>query len=281
MRGRVAVLTDSTASLHPDDVKRSGVIVVPLAVVIGGQVFDDGSEATAADVATALRSRIPVTTSRPSPAAFLAAYERAGAEGAHAAVSIHLSAAISGTVESARVAARSSPIHVRAVDSRSLGMGLGYATMSAAAAAAAGGDLDSVVGAALSRAEAISAFFYVDTLEYLRRGGRIGAAQALIGSALAVKPLLRLTDGRIVPLEKVRTSSRALSRLEDLAVERAGTRRVDVAIHHLANVARAEQLAAGLRARLPHLEELRVSEVGAAVGAHVGPGMVAVVVAPR
>jgi DegV family protein with EDD domain len=277
----VAVVTDSTASLPQEVVQRYGIDVVPLSVVIGGQVFDDGSEATAADVATALRSWTPVSTSRPSPAAFLAAYEKAAANGAEAVISIHLSAAMSGTVDSASAAAKLAPLPVRAVDSLSLGMGLGYAAMTAASVAAEGADLDAVVAAAEERAGATSSLFYVDTLEFLRRGGRIGAAQALIGSALAVKPLLHLSDGRIAPLEKVRTSSRALSRLEDLAVERAGSGPVDGAVHHLASSARAEQLAARLRHRVPQLEELFVSEVGAVVGAHVGPGMVAVVMAPR
>jgi DegV family protein with EDD domain len=281
MSSRVAVITDSTASLPLDVLERFGIIVVPLSVVIGGQVFDDGSEATASDVAIALRSWTPVSTSRPSPAALLAAYEKAQADGAEAVVSIHLSAAMSGTFDSAVLAAKSAPLPVQAVDSRSLGMALGYSVVSAAAVAAEGADLDAVVDAAVRRARATSSLFYVDTLEYLRRGGRIGAAQALIGSALAVKPLLHVKDGKIAPLEKVRTSSRALSRLEDLAVERAGAGPVDAAVHHLASSVRAEQLAAGLRARLPHLEELSVSEVGAVVGAHVGPGMVAVVVAPR
>jgi DegV family protein with EDD domain len=281
MSSRVAVVTDSTASLPLDVLERFGIIVVPLSVVIGGQVFDDGSEATASDVATALRSWTPVSTSRPSPAALLAAYEKAQADGADAVVSIHLSAAMSGTFDSAVLAAKSAPLPVQAVDSRSLGMALGYSVVSAAAVAAESADLEAVVDAAVRRARATSSLFYVDTLEYLRRGGRIGAAQALIGSALAVKPLLHVKDGKIAPFEKVRTSSRALSRLEDLAVERAGAGPVDAAVHHLASSVRAEQLAAGLRARLPHLVELSVSEVGAVVGAHVGPGMVAVVVAPR
>jgi DegV family protein with EDD domain len=281
MSGRVAVVTDSTASLGSDVIERYGIVVVPLAVVIGGQVFDDVGGATAWDVTAALRSWTPVSTSRPAPAAFGAAYERALADGADAVVSIHLSGAMSGTIESARIAAKSAPLPVQAVDSRSLGMGLGYPVISAAWAAAVGADLDAVVDAARTRAAAASSLFYVDTLEYLRRGGRIGAAQALIGSALAVKPLLHLADGRISPLEKVRTASRALARLEDLAVERAGSGPLDAAVHHLASPARAEQLAAGLRARLPLLHDLCVSEVGAVLGAHVGPGMVAVVVAPR
>ena len=115
-------------------------------------------------------------------------------------------------------------------------------------------------------------FFVVDTLEHLRRGGRIGAAAAVLGSALAVKPVLHVQDGRVVPLEKVRTSARALNRLVQRAVEAAGDGPVSVAVHHLAAAERAERLAAELRERLPGLRELHVSELGAAIGAHVGPG---------
>ena len=126
--------------------------------------------------------------------------------------------------------------------------------------------------------------FYVDTLEYLRRGGRIGAAAALLGSALAVKPLLEIVDGRIGTREKVRTAARALSRLEELAVAAAEDRQVDVAVAHLANPDRADALAEHLRRRLAvNLadRDVVVGEVGAVIGAHVGPGMVAVVVSPR
>ncbi len=134
---------------------------------------------------------------------------------------------------------------------------------------------------ARDRAAASAALFYVDSLEPLRRGGRIGTAAALIGSALSVKPLLHLVDGRVEPREKVRTTSRAIARLEELAVGLAGSRPVDLAVHHLGAEDRADALAARLRARVPGLGQLVVGEVGAVVGTHVGPGMLAVVVAPR
>ena len=123
--------------------------------------------------------------------------------------------------------------------------------------------------------------FYVDTLEHLRRGGRIGAAAALVGTALAVKPLLHVVDGRIAPLEKVRTASKALARLEDIAVQRAGDGPVDLAVHHLAAQDKAAALLDRLRARIPALVSSHVSEVGAVVGAHVGPGLLGVVVSRR
>jgi DegV family protein with EDD domain len=126
-------------------------------------------------------------------------------------------------------------------------------------------------------------YFYVDTLEHLRRGGRIGNASAMLGSALAIKPLLALRDGQIQPVEKVRTAARALSRLQELAmasVEEAGGA-VDITVHHIDSAARAGELAARLAEQVPAAEAPTLVELGAVVGAHVGPGTIAVVVSPR
>jgi DegV family protein with EDD domain len=163
-------------------------------------------------------------------------------------------------------------------------MALGFAVLAAAEAGRDGGhDLDAVAGIAAKRAATASAFFYVDTLEYLRRGGRIGSARALLGSALAMKPILHVADGRVEPLEKVRTSAKAIARLEEIAVERAGGdgSSVEIAVQHLDAADRAEALAARLRDRLPGLDDVTVCEVGAVIGAHVGPGVLGVIVAPR
>ena len=285
MSGPIALVTDSTASLPPELAARRGIIVVPLQVVIGANSFGEGPEggATPETVADALREWTPVSTSRPTPAAMLEAYEQAAAAGATEVVSIHLSSELSGTFESAQLAARDAPIPVTAVDSRQLGMATGFAVLSAADVLDDGGSAMEAVEVATRRAKGTTSLFYVDTLEYLRRGGRIGAAAALLGSALAVKPLLQLDNGRIGSLEKVRTSARALSRLEELAVTAAGEDPVDVAVAHLANPERAELLAGNLRERLAENlagRDVVVGEVGAVIGAHVGPGMVAVVVAP-
>ncbi|HEY5186692.1 MAG TPA: DegV family protein [Actinomycetes bacterium] len=277
----VAVVTDSTAYLSTELVQQLGVLVVPVQVIVAGHTYDEGTGISSDEVAEALRTWRPVTTSRPAPATFLAAYRAAAEAGATGIVSVHLSADISGTVGSARLAAGDAPVPVQVIDSRTIGMAMGYPVLSAAQAAADSASLDEVAAAVEKRCGQSSALFYVDTLEYLRRGGRIGPAAAWFGSALAVKPLLQVVDGRILPLEKVRTSSKALARLEELAVERAGVAAVDIAVHHLSARPRAEQLAERLRARVPGLGELRVSEVGAVVGAHVGPGMIAVAVVPR
>lgn len=170
---------------------------------------------------------------------------------------------------------------VRVVDTGMVAMALGFCALAAAETAEAGGTVDEAVTAAEKRAAGTSAYFYVDTLDYLRRGGRIGAAQALLGSALAVKPLLQLEGGRIELLEKVRTASKAIARLEELAADRAGSAQVDIAVHHLSAPERASALADRLRARVPGLADLHVSEVGAVIGAHTGPGLLGAVVSPR
>jgi DegV family protein with EDD domain len=278
---QIAIVTDSTAYLPEDLVARHGITVVPLKVVIRDNALTEGVEVTPQVVADALRRRVPVHTSRPNPEEFATVYRAAAESGAQGVVSIHISGDLSGTVDAALLAAREAPVPVRVIDSRLTAMGLGYSVLAAAEAAAGGASLDEVAAAADKRASQTSVFFYVDTLEYLRRGGRIGAAQALLGSALAVKPLLHLVDGRVEPLEKVRTSAKAATRLVELVTERAGRAAVDLAVHHLANADRAEELAARLRARLPHAGPVYVTEVGAVVGAHMGPGTLGAVVSLR
>lgn len=285
MSGRTVIVTDSTASLPPEVAAARGIVVVPLQVVIGAASYDEGSPEVSPDrVAAALREFLPVSTSRPAPAAMAEVYEKLAADGVSEIVSVHLSGDMSGTFESAQVAARRAPVPVTTVDSRQVGIATGFAVLSAADVLEAGGTAQEAAVAATARAAASSSLFYVDTLEYLRRGGRIGAAAALFGGALAVKPLLAIADGRVTTLEKVRTSVRALARLEDLAVEAAGERPVDVSVAHLANAERADALADRLRDRLAvNLagRDLWCGELGAVLGAHVGPGMLAVCVAPR
>jgi DegV family protein with EDD domain len=278
----VAVVTDSTAYLPWELTEGYGIHVVPLYVVLPGRSGREGMDVGPDEVARALAVRgQAVSTSRPTPGDFLAVYRAALDAGADRLVSVHLSSELSGTSDAARLAASQVGEHiVTVVDSRSAAMGCGFAVLAAARSAASGSDAREVAETARRTAAQTSTFFVVDTLEHLRRGGRIGAAAAVLGSALAVKPVLHVKDGRVVPLEKVRTTARANHRLVQRAVEAAGDGPVSVAVHHLAAGERAERLAAELRERLPALRELHVSELGAAIGAHVGPGAVGVVVAP-
>ena len=280
----VAIVTDSTACLSPADAEREGIVVVPLKVVIGEETFVEGCGLTGDKIAEALRAKLPVSTSRPTPEEFLEVFEKLANDGADAIVSIHLSSKVSGTLDSATVAAKRASIPVTVVDSTTIGLATGFAAGRAARARDAGGVAASMAVAARTAGESSTSLLYVDTLEYLRRGGRIGAAAAIFGGALSVKPLLTIADGKVATLEKVRTGARALARLEDLAVDAAGDDAVDVYVAHLANHDRAEQLAGKLAERLEaNLDgrEIWCGELGAVLGAHVGPGMVAVCVAPR
>ncbi|MDT0451552.1 DegV family protein [Streptomyces hesseae] len=281
MSRHVAIITDSTAYLPAQAMERHSIVAVPLTVVLGDEALEEGTEISARSVAQALQKRRPVTTSRPAPEDFAAAYRAAAEAGADGIVSLHLSSEFSGTYDAAVLAAKEAPVPVRVVDTGMVAMALGFCALAAADTAEAGGTLDEAVAAAEKRAQGTAAYFYVDTLDYLRRGGRIGAAQALLGSALAVKPLLQLDGGRIELREKVRTASKAIARLEEIVVERAGAAPVDVAVHHLAAPERAELLSERLRERVPGLVDLHVSEVGAVIGAHTGPGLLGVVVSAR
>jgi DegV family protein with EDD domain len=278
----VAVVTDSTAYLPDDLVEQYGIEVVPLYVVLAGRSGREGRDISPQEVARALTTRgQQVSTSRPTPGDFVAAYRRCLAAGADRVVSIHLSAELSGTWDAARLAAAQVGEHVvTVIDSRSTAMGTGFAVLAAARAAADGSSATEVAEVARTTAGCTRTFFVVDTLEHLRRGGRIGAAAAVLGSALSVKPVLHMVEGQVVPLEKVRTSGRAMNRLVQRAVETAGEGPASLAVHHVAAPERAERLAAELRERLPNHRELLVSELGAAIGAHVGPGSVGIVVVP-
>jgi DegV family protein with EDD domain len=277
---QVAVIADSTSYLPSGRAAELGIAVVPVQVIVGGESFDETEDVQAERVADALRNWHPVTTSRPSPMRFLQAYALAGEQGATEIVVATLSSSMSATYESALLAAKECDLPVRVVDTRSIAMGLGFAAMSGARAARDGADGARVAEIIERRAMASVVYFYVDTLEYLRRGGRVSTARAAVGQVLQVKPLLTVDDGHVVRLEQVRTASRALSRLADLAVAAANEHDVDIAVQHLASPDRAAVLAEHLGRRLPEAD-VTLGVVGGVVGAHVGPGMVAVVVAPR
>lgn len=287
---RIALITDSTASLSPELVAEHGITVVPVQVIIGATVYDD-DKATPEMVAHALKEWTPVSTSRPNPSTFLEAYGAAAESGATEVLSIHLSAELSGTYDSAKLAAREAAdlgIKVTVLDSKQSAFALGYAVVAAARVIENGGSVRKAVNAAKRTAEGTQSIFYVDTLEYLRRGGRVTTVAAFLGGALAVKPLLRLHEGRIESFEKVRTAGKALARVEELTVAHATELgddvQVTVTVGHLASPDRAralaDKLANRLKERLGEDGHVEVAELGAVLGAHVGPGMVAAVVAP-
>ncbi len=276
---RTAIVTDSTASIGVERAAEKSVSVVPLTVIVRGEPHDEGAPGLLALMSEAMRAGETVTTSHPGPGAFLERYQQLARAGVDEIVSIHLSSQLSGACNSARLAALDSPVRVRVVDSRSVAMGLGFPVLAAADVAAAGGTADEVAARAEEIAGGVAVWFFVDDLDVLRRGGRIGAARALWGNALAIKPVLTITGGEVAPFEKVRTTARAVARLEDLAVERSVFEATQIAVHHADALDRANDLAARLRDRLPSTS-VQISELPAVIAAHSGPGTLAVVVAP-
>lgn len=276
------MVTDSTASLSPALTAEHGIAVVPLRVDVGATQGVDGRDVTTDDVAAALRRRERVTTSRPAPGEFVDVFHRALSTGASHVVSVHLSSRLSGTWDSARLAALEfAPGVVRVVDSRSTGMGLGFAVLAAERAARHGAAPAAVEAAASAVVDNTTSLLYVDSLEHLWRGGRIGAAARLFGTGLSIKPLLQVRDGQIAPLEKVRTSAKALTRLVQLAVTAADGAPVDVAVQHVAAPDAADSLTARLREAMADVRTMQQSQLGAVVGAHLGPGTLGVVVVRR
>jgi DegV family protein with EDD domain len=280
----VAVVTDTTHYLPGALVAERGVHEVSLYVNDGnGQereadisdldAFYDGLRAAAS---------LP-TTSQPSIGDFLAVYEPLVAEGRDI-VSVHISGGISGTVEAARQAAaqmveRSPTARVEIVDSRLACGALGLVVLAASAIAQAGGDTAGVVARAREAAEAVRLWFAVDTLEYLRRGGRIGTAQAWLGGALKIKPILTL-DGEITPIERVRTSGRAFERMVQYMHSRKDDGADGWVVQHIQAPDVVERLLAAGHEMFGS-DPVFVSEIGPVIGAHVGPGLVGVGGLPR
>ncbi|MCU1518994.1 MAG: fatty acid-binding protein DegV [Pseudarthrobacter sp.] len=282
---RTAVVTDSAAALPADWVAACAgdglLTVIPMPVMVGEEIYGEGEDDITEIIALALASGKSVKTSRPSPGQFEQAFLAAGRRGYEAVVSIHISGGLSGTADAARLAAGRVGIPVEIVDSGTVGMALGMGVQAGVVAAAAGGDAAAVRAVAEKQFELTKVYFYVPSLEQLRRGGRIGAAASLFGTMLAIKPILAVDGGKIVPLEKVRSAVRAVARLEEIAAADAAARpdgRARLAVHHFGNPAEAEALADRLAAALPGCPRAQISSLPAVLAAHAGLGVLAVIV---
>jgi DegV family protein with EDD domain len=275
----VAVVTDTTHYLPPALVAERGLHEVSLYVNDGDHHERESDITDLTAFYQQLRNAATVpTTSQPSIGDFLAVYEPL-AQAGRAIVSVHISGGISGTVDAARQAAAELAEHtpgarVEVVDSALACGALGLAALAAGAAARGGADADAVAARAREACEATRLWFAVDTLEYLRRGGRIGAAQAWVGGALKIKPILTI-DGEIVPIERVRTSRRAFERMLDYLRARDDDGADAWVVQHIQAPDVAERLVAAGREMFGH-EPAFVSEIGPVIGVHVGPGLVGV-----
>ena len=281
-------MTDSAATLPPDAARLGRLSVVPLRVLAGEVVADDGAAGSAAAIEAAAARGERLTTARPSPERFAAAYRAAAGAGADSVVSVHLSGLLSGTVSAAALAAASAPIPVRVIDARNIGTGLGLVVLAAAAAAQAGQSLDEAAAAAASHADLVGSFFALDEPDALLAGGRLPPAPlAQKGSPaprLVSRAVLRIRSGRVAIVERVRTRAAAADVLVRLAREFAAGlpagREVDVAVEHTSAPGRAANLADRLAVAVPRIRRSYLLQAGTAIRAHTGLGMLGVSVAP-
>ncbi|MBB1155207.1 MULTISPECIES: DegV family protein [Amycolatopsis] len=277
MSAHIAVVTDSTSCLPEQLAAQWRISVVQVQLHVGDQT-DDEHRFDRSELIQTMKSGAAVTTSPPDPGAFFWSYQDAASAGASAIVSLHISGRLSQTVEAAREAAQQVRIPVHILDSGTASMSLGYAAVSAARVAGAGGQLERVLDAAERRVRSSTELIYVDTLEYLRRSGRIGAAQSMLGSAFAIKPLLTVRNGEVGPLARVPGTKRAMNRLVDLAVQAAGDQPVDLAVTRFGSD--ESEVVRRLRERVPGAGEIVVGDASTVIGAHVGPGALSITVSP-
>ena len=272
----VVVVTDSSARLPAQACAEWGIRVAPLHVLVDGRDLRDGLDQMPAD----LYQRSQVSTAGAGPAEQTAVYRAALADsGGDGVVAVHISGELSSTLGAAEYAAREFDGSVEVIDSASAGMGTGFVALAAAGAARAGADLQTVAARARTAVPRVYAFIVVQRLDNLRRSGRIGTAASWLGTALALKPLLAIDDGRLVLAQRVRTTSKATAAMVERVLEVVGERRAALAVQHVDNPDGAADVAATLASALPGCGPPIVTDLGPVLGVHLGAGAVGVVVA--
>lgn len=268
----VVVVTDSSSRIPVDLRDTWGIREVPLHILLDDADLRDGVDDIPADI-----HKRNATTAAATPAELGGAYEQALADsGGDGVVAVHISSGLSGTYRAAELVATDLGPAVRVIDSKSTAMGTGFLALAAARAAAAGEDLAAVAAAAASGVSLTHAYMVVHRLDNLRRSGRIGGAKAWLGTALSLKPLLHIDDGNLVLAQRIRTTRGALTALVDQVCELVGEHPAALAVHHVANPAGAQDVAAALAERLPKCEPAIVTPLGPVLALHVGDGAIAV-----
>lgn len=277
----IKIVTDSSAYLPAELIQQYDIRVVPLKVLFDDKIYREGIDLDNQEFYRLLaKAETLPTTSQPSAGEFFDLYSELSRDG-HEIISIHIGSKLSGTISSAQSAKEMLPeARIYIIDSASTAMGLGLMVLRAARAAAEGQTAAEIVATVEKMIPAMNVVFVVDTLEYLQKGGRIGGAAALVGTLLKVKPILCLKDGRVEPLDKVRTKRKALARLLEVVEERVGPGTpVQVAILHAQVPDEARELEQEVRARF-NCTECYFTEVGPVIGTHAGPGVVGLVACP-
>ncbi len=268
-------VTDSTSDLPKELAQELGITVVPLNVHFGTDTFRDGEGMTADQFYhRLLTSPALPKTSAPSPGAFRECYSQLGRESTEI-VSIHISSKLSGTYEAALTGRRDLGDHCRVevIDSQTVTLGLGLLAVAAAKAARGGATMDEVIKLVRSYMERVYMASTMDSLEYLQKGGRIGRAQAWLGSLLAIKPIISVSGGEVVPLERVRTYSRAVARVYELLEEHLPAK--ELAVMYSTDPGEADKLMAHLHGNFPQ-QAVYLARFGPVLGTYMGPGCLAI-----
>lgn len=275
---KVAIVTDSTANIPPEIAQDYPISIAPLQVIWGNETFRDGVDIHPTEFYTRLeQSKTSPTTSQPSPATFISIYRPLLDQG-YDILSLHISAKLSGTFDSAVQARQVFPgANIEIVDCNTTAMALGFPVLDAARAAIHGATLQECKTIAEKGCQHTGVLFAVSTLEYLRRGGRIGGAAAFLGTALNLKPILELRDGHIEAIERVRTMGKAIDRLLELFVERIGDQRpIRIAGLHAKAPEEGRQLVERARQRFNagDVSEVMLAEISPVLGCHTGSGCI-------
>lgn len=274
---KVGIVTDSTCDLTLEELAALGVEMVPLKVLFAERTYLDWVELAPAEFYGLLASAPALPkTSQPSPAEFTEAYARLAASGAESIVSIHLTAALSGTHQSATIAAQTAPVPVHVVDSKTVSQALGLIVRAAAEARDSGADGESIAALATRLSAETRIFFVLDTLDYLVKGGRAGKAQGLAASLLNIKPVLTINDeGVVEPFKKVKGRKKALSELaEHVAEDARANGRLRLAYLNACCAGGEKELAAEIEAAGANVEVVSSGLVGAVIGTYAGPNAI-------
>jgi DegV family protein with EDD domain len=271
-----AIVTDSTSDIPVEEAEALGIEVVPALVTVEGQSYLDGSGLSRPEFYRRLPFlREPATTAAPSPQVFEMAYDKVMAAGAERVLSMHVSSKLSGLIDVARIAAASFGDRVHVFDSLQVSLALGFQAMEAAAAALAGATFDAILQVAQRARDRVRIVAMIDTLEYLRKGGRLSPARAAIGTVLSVKPIITVRDGSVTMAESPRTRAKSRERVAQLITEKPIER---LAVIHTPTSPREEVEAFRdmLVARIPggvDPAHVSIGLLGASTGPHLGPGL--------
>lgn len=277
---KIMIVTDSTAYIPEETIKDLPIKIVPLQVIWGDDQYRDGIDIIPTQFYERLQTaEIMPTTSQTTPGTFKDLYQKLNSEG-YQILSIHISSKLSGTLDSAHQAKDLLGLEEIVIfDSEAAGMALGFQVLTAARAASNGASLSDCLKIVEKAREQTGILFAVKTLEFLRRGGRIGGAAALVGTMLNLKPILELIDGKIESVDKVRTMNKALDRLIEILIAKVDNQYpVRISVQHANALPEAESLLDKIITKFPAntIVETMISEVSPAIGTHTGPGLLGI-----